>query len=130
MPLDTRAPAWWPGFLIGAAVLGGLGAVFRFLLDGIVSTRAPSSFPVGTLVVNLLGALVLGILIGSGMSGDAIRLLALGLLGGFTTFSTWVYETHRLAEEGMNLVAVANVLGSLVLGLLAIWAGQVLGGLF
>jgi fluoride exporter len=114
-------------YLIGAAFLGGFGAVLRFVLDGVASGhRTP--FPVGTLVVNLLGALVLGISLGAGVSGDALKLLAIGLLGSFTTFSTWVFETHRLAEDGLPGTAAANISFSLLLGLLAIWVGQMIGG--
>jgi len=113
--------------LIGAALLGGFGAISRFLLDRTVSARSASAFPLGTLTVNLLGALILGILVGSGVSGDALRLLALGLLGGFTTFSTWVFETHRLAEDALLRVAAANIGVSLVLGVVAIWVGKTIG---
>jgi CrcB protein len=116
--------------LIGAAILGGFGAVLRFLLDGTVSARSRSAFPFGTLAVNLCGALALGILVGAGVSGDALKLLALGLLGGFTTFSTWVFETQRLAEDGLMRVAAANVAVSLVLGLVAIRVGISVGGAF
>lgn len=116
--------------LIGAAILGGFGAVLRFLLDGTVSARSRSAFPLGTLVVNLLGALALGILLGAGVSGDLMKLLALGLLGGFTTFSTWVFETHRLTENGLMRIATANICVSLVLGVAAIWVGISVGGWF
>jgi CrcB protein len=115
--------------LIGAAVLGGFGAVSRFLLDGAISARGGTSFPLGTLAVNLIGTLVLGILLGAGITGDGLRLLALGLLGGFTTFSTWVFETHRLAEDGLIRVAVANTGAGLLLGMLAFWAGKTIGGI-
>lgn len=113
---------------IGVAMLGGFGAMLRFLLDGAVSTRSRTALPLGTLAVNLIGALALGVLVGAGVSGDALRLLAIGLLGGFTTFSTWMFETHRLAEDGMIRVAAANVTVSLVLGVLAVWVGELIGG--
>lgn len=64
------------------------------------------------------------------MTGDALKLLALGLLGGFTTFSTWMFETHRLAEDGLVRIAAANIAISLLLGVLAIWAGKLVGGIF
>ncbi|MEX0620861.1 MAG: fluoride efflux transporter CrcB [Solirubrobacterales bacterium] len=115
--------------LIGTMILGGFGAVFRFVLDGAVSTRKPSDFPFGTLAVNLLGALILGFLVGSDVSGDVTRLLAVGLLGGFTTFSTLMFETQRLAEDGLIRVAAANVGVSMMLGVLAIWIGKIAGGL-
>lgn len=114
---------------VGVALLGGFGAVFRFLLDAAVSRNSRTSFPVGTLTVNLLGALVLGLLVGSGVSGDALKLLALGLLGGFTTFSTWMFETHRLAEDGLRRIAAANIAVSLLLGVLSVWVGKLAGGM-
>jgi CrcB protein len=115
--------------LIGAAALGGLGAILRFLMDGAVGSRSTTAFPLGTLTVNLLGALVLGVLVGAGASGDALKLIGLGLLGGFTTFSTWVFETHRLAEDGLVRVASLNIGLSLALGIAAVWLGKVAGGL-
>lgn len=113
----------------GIAVLGGLGATFRFLLDARLSSTIDTALPVGTLAVNLLGAFALGLLVGAGLSGDLLRLLALGLLGGFTTFSTWVFESHRLAEDGLMRVAATNVGLSLAAGLGAVWLGDRLGGL-
>jgi fluoride exporter len=114
--------------VLGVGVLGGLGAVARFLLDGAVAARASSSFPFGTLAVNLAGAFLLGVVVGAAVSGDAYRLVATAALGAFTTFSTWMFETHRLAEEGELGAAVVNVVGSLALGLLAVWLGRELGG--
>jgi CrcB protein len=114
--------------LIGAALLGGVGAVLRFLLDASVSSRSASAFPLGTLVVNLSGAFLLGVLSGAGVSGTLLSLLALGLLGGFTTFSTWMFETQRLAEDGLRRTAVANIAVSLVFGLLALVLGRLIGG--
>ncbi len=113
---------------IGVAVLGGFGAVLRFLLDGAVSSRSKTSFPLGTMTVNLLGALTLGVLLGAGISGDVLRILALGLLGSFTTFSTWIFETHRLGEDGRRRIAVANIAVSLLLGVAAVWVGKLIGG--
>jgi CrcB protein len=115
--------------LIGAALLGGLGAVLRFLLDAAVSTRSRSPFPSGTLAVNLSGAFMLGVLSGAGVSGRVFSLLALGLLGGFTTFSTWMFETQRLAEDGRLRLAVSNIAVSLTCGLLALVVGRLIGGL-
>lgn len=112
---------------IGVGLLGGLGAVGRFLLDGAVARRVGSAFPFGTLAVNLSGAFVLGVLVGAAVSGDAYRLLGIGLLGGYTTFSTWALESHRLAEDGRPRLAAANFAVSLVLGVGAAWLGRRLG---
>jgi CrcB protein len=114
--------------LLGIGLLGGAGAVLRFVLDGAVAGRLAGAFPSGTLAVNLSGALVLGILVGAGLGGDAYRLWALGLVGAYTTFSTWMYETHRLAEEGEGRLAALNVAVSLVLGVLAVLLGRWIGG--
>jgi CrcB protein len=113
--------------LLGVALLGGAGAVARFLLDGAVSSRAGRGFPWGTLAVNLSGAFLLGLVVGAALSGDALRLLGTGLLGAYTTFSTWAFEAHRLAEDGRMRGAVANLAVSLVLGLACAWAGRRLG---
>jgi fluoride exporter len=113
--------------LLGIAVLGGLGAVGRFLLDGAVAARAGRGFPWGTLAVNLSGAFALGLLTGAALSGDGLRLLGTGLIGAYTTFSTWAFETHRQAEDGRTRGALANLAVSLVLGLVCAWLGRRLG---
>jgi CrcB protein len=114
--------------VLGLGALGGLGAVLRFLLDGAVSRRLGRAFPYGTLAVNLSGACALGILAGAAVQGDAYKLWGLGLLGGYTTFSTWMLESHRLAEEGRGALTAVNVVASLVLGVLAVWIGRHIGG--
>ena len=111
--------------VLGIGVFGAVGAIARFLLDGLVSARASSSFPWGTLVVNLTGAFVLGFVTGK-LSGDAQLLVGTGLLGGYTTFSTWMFESHRLGEDGELRAGVVNLLGSLMLGILAVWLGRTL----
>jgi CrcB protein len=113
---------------LGLGALGGVGAVLRFLLDGAVSRRLGRAFPYGTLAVNLSGAAALGVLVGAAVHGDAYRLWGVGLVGGYTTFSTWMLESHRLAEEGRAAHTVLNVVGSLVLGVLAVWVGRAVGG--
>ena len=85
--------------------------------------------PWGTLAVNVLGSLVLGVAVGAGLDGDPRFLLAGGLVGSFTTFSTWMLETHRLAEEGEGRAAAANLALSAALGLAALGAGWWIGSL-
>jgi CrcB protein len=102
---------------LGIAALGGCGAIVRFLFDGAVSARVGTGFPWGTLAVNVTGSFVLGLV------GTSV-VLATGLLGGYTTFSTWMLETHRLAEDGRRRAAVVNVVGSLAVGLPAAWLGR------
>lgn len=113
--------------LVGLGLFGGVGAVARFLLDGAVSRRARGAFPWGTMVVNLLGALLLGLVVGLALGGGAHRLLATGLLGAFTTFSTWALESHRLGEDGRLRLGVLNLVASLLLGVGAVWLGRHLG---
>jgi fluoride exporter len=115
------------GVLLGVGVTGGLGAIARFLLDGAVSSRFGRAFPYGTLAVNLSGAFVFGALVGAALSGDALRLAGTGFLGGYTTFSTWMLETHRLAEDGRMGLGALNVVVSLILGVLAAWLGREVG---
>jgi CrcB protein len=110
-------------------LLGGIGSVLRFLLDGGLSARVEGPFPAGTLAVNLSGSLLLGVLVGAGLSGDGLHLLAIGLIGGFTTFSTWMFESQRLTESGLGRTAAVNVAASLLLGFAAVWLGLELGGL-
>jgi CrcB protein len=113
--------------VIGVGLVGGAGASARFLLDGAVSSRTGGSFPWGTLVVNLSGAFALGVLAGTAVEGDALRLAGTGFLGAFTTFSTWVYESHRLGEDGELRMGVVNLLASLALGIAAVWLGRHVG---
>jgi len=118
------APAW-----IGVAILGSLGSIARFLLDGAVSSRNSSSFPLGTLAVNASGALVLGLLTGLALSGEALVLAGSATIGSYTTFSTWMLETHRLGEDGQFLAGALNVLVSVVVGLGAAALGRWIGGM-
>lgn len=113
--------------VVGVGIVGGAGAIARFLLDGMVSGHLGRAFPYGTLAVNLLGSVVLGVLVGAALSGDAYRVVGTGLLGSFTTFSTWALESHRLAEDGQLRAGVLNFAISLVLGISAAWAGRQLG---
>ena len=102
---------------LGIAALGGTGAIARFLLDGAVSSRAGTAFPWGTLAVNASGSFALGV-VGTNV------VVGTGLLGAYTTFSTWMLETHRLAEDGRWRPAVFNIVGSLAVGLAAAWLGR------
>jgi fluoride exporter len=108
--------------LLGIGLLGGVGAVARFLLDGAVTARAGSGFPWGTLAVNLSGAFALGLLVG--VADDAYRLLGTGLLGAYTTFSTWMLESHRLGEDGRLRLGLVNFALSLAVGIAAVWLGR------
>jgi CrcB protein len=103
----------------GAAV----GAPLRYLLDRAVQARHDSAFPWGTLTVNVLGCLVLGVLVGLPLSGPLSALLGVGFCGALTTYSTFGYETVRLLQNRTHLLAVLNVVVSLVAGLGAAYLG-------
>jgi CrcB protein len=113
---------------IAAAGLGGTGAILRFLIDGIVASRVGRDFPYGTLLVNLSGAVALGLVVGAAVQGDEAVLVGTATVGSYTTFSTWMFETHRLTEEGELAKAFANATVSLALGLGAVALGKMLGG--
>jgi CrcB protein len=118
----VSAVAW-----VAVGLAGGCGAVGRALLTHLVNVRAGRAFPYGTLAVNLSGAIVLGVVAGSGLSGDALRIVGTGFLGAYTTFSTWMFETHHANAIGHRGRAVANIVVSLAAGLLAIWLGRTVG---
>jgi CrcB protein len=107
------------------ALLAGLGASFgavsRYLLDQAVTRNRASAFPAGTWIINITGSFVLGLLTGlaahHGLSPHVVTVVGTGVCGGYTTFSTFSYETLRLTEDGTGLVAVGNVVGSLAAGL-------------
>jgi CrcB protein len=118
---------------VGVMGIGGLGAVSRFMVDRAVSRRTKGPFPFGTLVVNISGALMLGFLsrlIGGPIVTDLVALLAgSAFLGAYSTFSTWMLETQRLAEERRIWPAAANIIVSVILGFAAVVAGQWLASL-
>jgi fluoride exporter len=111
----------------GVMALGGVGAVLRFVVDRAVATRARPGFPFGTLVVNISGAALLGFFAGLALAPHLALLAGVGFVGSYTTFSTWMFETQRLGEERQLVPAAANIVVSMVLGLLAAWAGQSVG---
>lgn len=115
--------------VIAVGLIGGLGAVGRLLVDANVSARLAIRFPIGTFVVNMAGSLALGVLAGITADAETLRLLAVGLLGSFTTFSTWMYESQRLVEDGESGPAMANIVGGLVVGVSLAWIGLQIGGL-
>jgi CrcB protein len=113
---------------IGVAILGSAGSIVRFLLDGAVSSRSSSSFPLGTLTVNASGALIIGLITGMTLSGEAVLLAGSAAIGSYTTFSTWMLETHRLGEDGRLLAGALNVMVSVIVGLGAAALGRWIGG--
>jgi CrcB protein len=114
---------------LGVAVLGGLGALVRFLFDGAVSARTVGTgFPTGTLAVNVTGAFLLGLVTGLALTGNLLVLAGAATLGSYTTFSTWMLETHRLREEAQFLPAAVNAVLSILAGLGAVALGRAIGG--
>ena len=112
------------------ALAGSAGALARFGLDGAVRRRWPTTFPWATLVVNVTGSLLLGVVVGLVLfSGepDALRtVVGTGFCGGYTTFSTTSVETVRLLQDGRRRQAAGNAVGSLLLTVLAGGAGLAL----
>jgi CrcB protein len=113
---------------VGVVVIGGVGAVLRFVIDGAVSRRNAGAFPLGTFTVNVTGAALLGLVTGVVLGHDGALLAGTAAVGSFTTFSTWMLETHRLTEGRRGLLAGVNVLASLLAGIGAAALGQWIGG--
>lgn len=115
---------------IGAA--GFLGAIARYEVEGWISSRSAGAFPWGTLAVNASGCFVLGLLFTlfteRFLPHPTLRsALTIGFLGAYTTFSTFSLETVRLVEDGALGLAAANVIGSLSLGIAAVYGGIFVG---
>ena len=118
------------------ALGGAAGAVTRYLVDGAVLDRVGGAFPLGILVVNMSGAFVLGLLsaliVDRGVLPADLRApLVVGFLGAYTTFSTLMLDGWRLAEDGLPALAAVDLIGSVVLGIVAVggglWLGRSLG---
>jgi CrcB protein len=117
---------------LAIALAGAVGALARYGVDGFIAQRAPGAFPWGTFAINVSGSLLLGLaftLFTERLTVDAwIRGgVTIGLLGAYTTFSTFSLETYRLLEDGALGLALANALGSLAAGLLSLYVGVVIG---
>jgi fluoride exporter len=118
--------------LVLIAVGGAAGAVARYLVDTFVSSAVVGAFPWGTLVVNLTGSVVLGVLFAlvleQGVLPSSARAgLMVGFIGAYTTFSTLMLESWRLIEGGTPLLGLVNIVGSAALGMIAVVAGLTLG---
>jgi CrcB protein len=114
---------------IGVALVGGCGAVSRFAIHRSVVLRDPNDFPSGTFIVNMLGSFALGLLFGAGAGHDLRLIAGTAFLAAFTTFSTWMFESERLANDGYPRAAVINIALSVGVGLLAVTIGVALGRL-
>jgi CrcB protein len=113
-----------------AGLAAALGALARYLVDQSVARKFESAFPWGTFVINVSGSFVLGLITGlslhDGLSPHVVTVLGTGICGGYTTFSTFNFETIRLTEDGSLLGAAGNIAGSIAAGLLAAAAGLAL----
>ena len=121
------------GLLVG---LGGfIGSMLRYELGGMLNRlKQGAAFPYETLVINVLGCLAIGVLAGLSesrgiFSGSTRAFLFIGVLGGFTTFSTFGYETFQLLRDGQRGPAMVSVALQIVLGIGAVWAGHALSRL-
>lgn len=112
---------------IAVALAAGVGAVARYLLDQTIEHKTSGSFPAGTMVVNLTGSLLLGLVVGLGLHHGLARtpslVVGVGFAGGYTTFSTWAWESIALRADGEPGQAVVNALGGFAAGLVAAAAG-------
>jgi CrcB protein len=118
--------------LVLVGIGGFAGAVLRWVVDGWVAERNPSAFPFGTLVINLTGSFALGVLFAwvierNVLPADVRLPLMVGFLGAYTTFSTFMLESWRLVETGSVGLAIANLAGSVGLGLVAVVLGLAVG---
>ena len=115
-----------PYFVIGLA--GSLGAILRYVVANVSGRVFGTGFPVGTFIINITGSLFLGwfmtIIRDRMIVSDTVRLaVAVGFVGAYTTFSTFVYESNTLLEDGAGIKAMVNLLGSLAVGLIAVRLG-------
>jgi CrcB protein len=117
------AAAW-----IAVGLLGGAAAAARFLIDAAVTARTDHPFPLGILAINIAGALALGLVAGAALKGEALVVVAGGGIGSFTTFSTWILDSHRLGEAGHTHLVWLNLGLSLLAGFAAVALGHWLGG--
>jgi len=109
---------------LAVGVLGGLASIARFALHELVSALTPTRLPLGTLAVNLSGSFALGLLVGLGLHGDGYLLAGTAVLGSYTTFSTWMFESERLAEGGGGRLLAVNLAIGLVTGVAAVALGR------
>jgi CrcB protein len=113
---------------LAVGAIGGAASVLRFLVHGLFPLDTEAGFPVGTLAVNVSGSFVLGLLVGAGLGGHGYLLAGTAALGSYTTFSTWMLDTERLARDVRFARAALNVTASLAIGLAAAELGRTIAG--
>ena len=114
------------------AIGGALGSMLRFWVGGIVSGKMGTLFPYGTFVINCTASFLIGFIITllaekTHWSPNLRFLIPIGFIGGYSTFSTFEYETFRVVQEGEFLIAFLNVILSIVVGFAAVWLGAIVG---
>jgi CrcB protein len=116
--------------LLLVGIGGALGSVARYALSSLVHRIAVPLFPFGTFVVNFVGCVFFGVIVGLAQERFLLRpeartFLLIGVLGGFTTFSSFAFETFELLRDGQFLWAALNVVGQVTAGIVGLWAGYV-----
>jgi len=111
---------------------GGLGSILRFWLGSYIGSRMGTRFPYGTFVINITGSFLIGLVfalltVRTQWSPNWRYLIPIGFIGGYTTFSTFEFETMRLVQNGQMLMATLNVTLSVAVGFVGVWAGMVAG---
>jgi CrcB protein len=114
------------GVWAGIALLGGVGAVLRHVVDALIAARTNHLIPWGIFVVNVSGAFGIGVLSGADAAPDTYRLVGVGLLGAYTTFSTWMLQVEVLRRDGLPGRARLYVAASVLCGLAAVELGRAL----
>lgn len=120
------------GAILWVGLGGFLGANARYLLGGVIAERWGTVFPWATFAINVSGSFILGLFLALAedrpwMHPSSRLMFAVGFVGAYTTFSTFEYESIRLLQEGEMLLAFANIAGSVMAGLFAVFAGIALG---
>ena len=112
---------------------GGVGALIRYIVGSAIAARVGGRFPLGTLVINVTGSFMIGVLMT--LLTEQLQphpnwrlLLVVGFLGGYTTFSSFEYETFRAVQDGGQWIGLLNIVGSVVLGYITVWTGAAIIG--
>jgi fluoride exporter len=112
---------------LAVAAVGSVGALGRFFLDSLIAEHAGRDFPYGTFTINITGAVILGLLTNSGLEGNLLLIAGTATIGSYTTFSTWMLESHRLAEDKEYARSLLNLGLSLIVGFGGAFLGHTIG---
>jgi CrcB protein len=109
---------------------GALGSIVRYSLGKAISSKSSMVFPIATFIINITGAILLGLVSSIGLGGNLYLLMADGFLGAYTTFSTFMYEGFTLIKDKQSLNAIIYIFGSLILGVFGFALGNLIGTAF